>query len=154
MQNPYRQYQKTSITTASKEKILLMLYEGAMRFTRQARKALEEGRIADKGRFISRATAILSELMATLDFKVGGKLATDLESLYIFMIDKLIEGNMQNDASCFSTVENLLDTLYVAWKDGIENPRPDGVPSPKFQPEEYEQYMEQQKKNKIEPPSS
>ncbi|MDD9951342.1 MAG: flagellar export chaperone FliS [Zetaproteobacteria bacterium] len=148
MQNPYRQYQKTSITTASKEKVLLMLYEGAIRFTRQARKALEEGRVADKGRFVSKATAILSELMATLDFKIGGKLASDLENLYIFMIDKLIEGNMENDGTCFDAVESLLETLYVAWKDVVENPRPDGVPSPQMQPEEYKAYMANQSKVK------
>ena len=67
MSNPYRQYQKTSITTASREKILLMLYEGAIRFTKQAISAMEDNRVADKGKYISKATAILSELMATLD---------------------------------------------------------------------------------------
>ena len=70
MSNPYRQYQKTAVTTASREKILLMLYEGAIRFIKQAKIAMNEKRIADKGKYISKATAILSELMATLDFKV------------------------------------------------------------------------------------
>ena len=46
MTNPYRQYQKTAVTTASREKILLMLYEGAIKFTRQARHAMSEGNIA------------------------------------------------------------------------------------------------------------
>ena len=141
MSNPYRQYQKTAVTTASREKILLMLYEGAIKLTRQARHAMSEGKIADKGKYISKATAILSELMATLDFKVGGKLAADLENLYIFMIDKLVEGNIQNDVDCLKSVEDLLGTLYVAWKDVIENPRADGVPSKKLQPEEYKQYV-------------
>jgi flagellar protein FliS len=141
MSNPYRQYQKTAVTTASREKVLLMLYEGAIRFTRQARDAMNEKRIADKGKYISKATAILSELMATLDFKAGGDLATDLENLYVFMIDKLIEGNIYNNPVCLENVEKLLNTLYVAWKDVIENPRPDGVPSPKLQPEEYKNYV-------------
>lgn len=147
MNNPYRQYQQTAITTASREKILLMLYEGAIRFIKQAKQALEENRIADKGKYISKATAILSELMATLDFKAGGDLAVDLENLYVFMIDKLIEGNIKNDASCLSHVQELMQTLYVAWKDVVENPREDGVPSPKLQPEEYKQYVEGQEKS-------
>jgi flagellar secretion chaperone FliS len=142
MNNPYKTYQKTQVTTASREKILLMLYEGAIRFTRLALVAMEEKKIADKGKYISKATAILSELMATLDFKSGGQLATDLENLYVFMIDKLIEGNIQNDAECLRVVENMLRTLYVAWQDVIENPRPDGVPSPKLQPEEYQKWLE------------
>jgi flagellar protein FliS len=137
MNNPYSKYQKTQVTTANKGKILLMLYEGAIRFTKQARIAIVEKKIAEKGKFISKATAILSELMATLDFKAGGKLAADLENLYIFMIDKLIEGNINNNVECLDNVENILQTLYVAWKDVVENPRPDGVPSAQLQPEEY-----------------
>ena len=119
--NPYRKYQKTQVTTASREKILLMLYEGAIRFVKQAKAAMAAGKIAEKGTYVSKATAILSELMATLDFKVGGELAADLENLYVFMIDKLIEGNIQNDPECFDNVENLLMTLYQAWKDVVEN---------------------------------
>ena len=143
MNNPYSQYQKTQVTTASREKVLLMLYEGAIRFTKQAQAALKQKKIAEKGKFISKATAILSELMATLDFKAGGQLAVDLENLYVFMIDKLIEGNIKNDPECLVAVENLLRTLYEAWKDVIENPRPDGVPSPALQPSEYQAFMAQ-----------
>ena len=78
MTNPYSQYQKTQVTTASRGKILLMLYEGAIRFTRQAHTAMGQNKVAEKGKYISKATAILSELMATLDFKSGGQLAIDL----------------------------------------------------------------------------
>lgn len=143
MANPYKNYQKTQVTTASQEKILLMLYEGAIRFVKHAKKSLEENNIPEKGKYISKTTAIISELMATLDFKVGGQLAADLENLYVFMIDKLIEGNINNDAEALVVVEDLLKTLYTAWKDVIENPRADGVPSPKLQPEEYQQFVAQ-----------
>ena len=142
MNNPYARYQRTQVTTASREKILLMLYEGAIRFVKQANAAMREKKIADKGKYISKATAILSELMATLDFKQGGQLAVDLENLYVFMIDKLIEGNINNTVECLEVVENLLKTLYTAWKDVVENPRADGVPSPKLQPEEYKKFLE------------
>jgi flagellar protein FliS len=142
MNNPYKTYQKTQVTTASREKILLMLYEGAIRFVKHAQVAMVEKKIADKGRNLSKATAILSELMATLDFKSGGQLAVDLESLYIFMIDKLIEGNINNDVECLKNVESILRTLHEGWQDVIENPRPDGVPSPKLQPEEYKKWLE------------
>lgn len=143
MSNPYSNYQKTQVITSSREKILLMLYEGAIRFTKHAHKDLLDGNIASKGKYVSKSTAIISELMATLDFEAAGELAKDLESLYVFMIDKLIEGNIKNDPECFLVVENLLRTLYEAWKDVIENPRPDGVPSKKLQPEEYKIWVEQ-----------
>ena len=141
MNNPYQKYQRTQVTTASREKILLMLYEGAIRFTKQAKSAMAEEKLSEKGRLISKATAILSELMATLDFKVGGPLAQDLENLYVFMIDKLIEGNINNDPKCLEVVEDLLRTLYSAWKDVVENPRPDGVPSKNLQPDEYKKWV-------------
>ena len=57
------------------------------------------------------------------------------------MIDKLIEGNIHNNVECLEVVERLLMTLYQAWRDVVENPRPDGVPSPRLQPEEYKEYM-------------
>lgn len=141
MSNPYSQYQKTQVTTASKERVLLMLYEGAIRFTKQASAAMKQKKIAEKSKYISKATAILSELMATLDFKAGGQLAVDLENLYVFMIDKLIDGNIKNDPESLQVVEQLLMTLYEAWKDVIENPRPDGVPSQKLQPDLYQEYL-------------
>ena len=144
MSNPYSQYQKTQVTTASREKVLLMLYEGAIRFTKQAIAAMKQGKIAEKGKYISKATAILSELMATLDFKAGGQLAMDLENLYVFMIDRLIEGNIKNDVECLVSVEQLLMTLFDAWKDVVENPRADGVPSPKLQPDEYRRFVSDQ----------
>ena len=141
MNNPYKQYQKTQVMTASREKILLMLYEGAIRFTKQAAMAMEQKKIADKGKFISKSTAILAELMATLDFKAGGQLAVDLENLYVFMIDKLIEGNINNDVECLRHVERILMTLYSAWKDVIDNPRADGVPSEKLQPDAFKAFV-------------
>ena len=55
----------------------------------------------------------ISELMATLDFKVGGDLAVELESLYVFMIDKLIEANIKNDAECLDVVEKLMRTYML-----------------------------------------
>jgi len=143
MNNPYKKYQKTQVTTASREKVLLMLYEGAIKFIKQAKAAMAAGKVGDKGTYISRSTAILSELMVTLDFKSGGQIAVDLENLYVFMIDKLIEGNINNDPECLDHVEKILMTLYQAWKDVIENPRPDGVPSASLQPDEYKKYVDE-----------
>jgi flagellar protein FliS len=133
--NPYRAYQKTQVTTAKPEKILLMLYEGAIKFTKMAITRMREKNIAEKGKFISKTLAIVSELMNTLDHEKGGQIAADLENLYMFMMDKLIEANMYNRVEDLEVVERLLTTLYGAWKDVVDNPRPDGVPSPNLQPE-------------------
>ena len=137
--NPYKAYQKTQVTTASKEKILLMLYEGCIRFIKQARLYMQEKKVADKGKMISKALAIMAELNETLDHKVGGQLAADLESLYIFMMDKLIDANIHNSIEDLDVVEKLMTTLYSAWEDVILHPRPDGMPSEKYQKDLHDQ---------------
>lgn len=133
--NPYKAYQKTQVMTAKPEKILLMLYEGAIKFTKLAAVRMREKNIAEKGKYISKTLSIISELMNTLDHEKGGQIAADLENLYMFMMDKLIEANMNNQAEELEVVERLLATLYTAWRDVVNNPRPDGVPSPALQPE-------------------
>jgi flagellar secretion chaperone FliS len=107
-------YQTTHVTTASPEKILLMLYEGAIKFTMIAKQRMVEKKIAEKGKYISKALAIIGELMNTLDHDKGGQLAADLENLYVFMMDKMIEGNIKNDVAAIECVENLLKTLFAA----------------------------------------
>jgi flagellar protein FliS len=82
--------------------------------------------------------------MNTLDHEKGGRLAADLENLYMFMMDKLIDANVRNLAEECDAVEQLLTTLYSAWKDVIENPRADGVPSKALQPELYNQWEKAQ----------
>ncbi len=130
MQNPYKQYHKTSVTTSNKGKVLLMLYEGAIKFVRQAQIKMKNKEVAEKGMLISKCTAILSELMNTLDFKVGGQLAVDLENLYIFMIDHLIEANINNDIEKLQHVEGILKTLYSAWSEAVNNPKPEEPQQP------------------------
>jgi flagellar protein FliS len=142
--NPYRAYQKTQVTTAKPEKILLMLYEGAIKFTKMAILRMREKNVGEKGKFISKTLAIISELMNTLDHEKGGQIASDLENLYMFMMDKLIEANMNNKIEDLETVERLLTTLYTAWQDVVNNPRPDGVPSPTLQPELTALYQQAQ----------
>lgn len=143
--NPYQAYQKTQVMTSRPDKVLLLLYEGAIRFTKIAAQKAREKNIPEKGKYISKALAIISELMNTLDHEKGGALASDLEGLYMFMMDKLIDANIKNSAEDCEAVEKLLTTLYSAWKDVIENPRPDGVPSKTLQPELYAQWEQAQK---------
>lgn len=145
--NPFHEYQKTQVTTAGKEKVLLMLYEGCIRFMKLAKVRMAEKKIGEKGKYISKSIDIISELMNTLDHKVGGQLSVDLENLYMFMIDKLIDANIQNKPENIDTVIDLMSNLYVAWADVINNPRPDGVPSPELQPELYAQWQAAQSAN-------
>ena len=134
-------YQSTNITTAKPEKVLLMLYEGCIKFVRIAKVKMQEKKIAEKGKNISKALGIVAELINTLDHEVGGQLSSDLENLYMFIMDKLIDSNIHNKPEDLEVAEKLLMTLYEAWRDVVNNPRPDGVPSERLQPELYAMYL-------------
>ena len=137
----FKAYQSTNVTTAKPDKVLLMLYEGCIKFLRIAKVKMQEKKVAEKGKNISKALAIIAELINTLDHEVGGQLSMDLESLYMFIMDKFIEANINNKIEEIEIAEKLLLTLYEAWGDVVNNPRPDGVPSPKLQPELYAMYL-------------
>ena len=120
MSNPYTKYKHAAVMTASREQILLMLYEGAIKFTKLALKAMEEKRIADRGTNIMRAYDIVMELQATLDHKVGGELSQQLEQLYLFMMDQYTKANIKSDAEPLKSNIKILENLYDGWKQAIE----------------------------------
>ena len=121
MKNAYQKYKNTSVQSASREKLLLMLYEGAIRFVKQAMKACDEKNIADRGMYIGRAYDIVLELNNTLDHEVGGDIARNLEQLYMFMTDQLTQANITGDKKYLEDVLKLLSTLHAGWKEAIEN---------------------------------
>ncbi|QDK44137.1 flagellar export chaperone FliS [Bdellovibrio sp. HCB185ZH] len=118
--NAYQKYKQTSVQSASKEKILLMLYEGAIKFTKLAVKAIEEKKIADRGQNIGRAFDIIMELNNTLDHKVGGDVANQLEQLYMFMMEQYTKANISGDAAPLHANLKLLNTLYDGWVQAVE----------------------------------
>lgn len=118
--NVYQKYKNTSVQSASREKILLMLYEGAIKFTKLAIKAAEEKKIADRGMNIGRAFDIIMELNNTLDHKVGGDVAVQLEQLYMFMMEQYTKANISGDPEPLKANLKLLQTLYDGWVQAVE----------------------------------
>lgn len=119
--NAYQQkYKQSSVQSASREKILLMLYEGAIKFTKLAIKAMEEKKIADRGMNIGRAFDIVMELNNTLDHKVGGEIASQLEQLYMFMMEQYTKANIHSDVKPLQANLKLLHTLYDGWVQAVE----------------------------------
>lgn len=120
MSNPYQKYKATQITSASREKLLLMMYEGAIKFTKLAIKAAEEKKIAERCENIGRAFDIVLELNNTLDHKIGGEVASRLEQLYMFMTDQYTKANISGSPDPLKTNLKLLETLYDGWKGAVE----------------------------------
>ncbi|MBL7687994.1 MAG: flagellar export chaperone FliS [Bdellovibrionaceae bacterium] len=120
MKNAYQKYKTTSIQSASREKLLLMMYEGAIKFTKLAIQAAEEKKIADRGMNIGRAYDIVMELNNTLDHKVGGDISKNLEQLYMYITDQYTQANITGNPEPLKEALKLLETLYDGWQKAVE----------------------------------
>lgn len=118
--NGYNQYQQNHIATASREQILLMLYDGAIRFAKQAKQGIIDDDMDIKGRYIGKTLAIISEFATSLDHEVGGKIAADLDALYNYIINELSKANLQNTTEPLDIVVDMLQDLRNTWAEAIE----------------------------------
>jgi flagellar protein FliS len=112
-------YRQTAVTTASKEQVLIMLYEGAIKHLKKASESCQKKDLAAKGVAVGKAHDIIMELSNSLDFKIGGDIAKNLERLYTFMIELTVQGNLANDAAKFDQARALLENLLEGWKGAV-----------------------------------
>ena len=143
--NAHQAYQTVQVTTVDRGRLLLMMYEGAIKFLKQSKAGLEANDIAKFCRFLSKAQAIIAELMNTLDFEKGGSIARDLDRLYDFMLFYLTEANLYRDGKRIVKVIGLIDTIYGAYKEIIEGQKA----SSSVAPEESQQVGEAVKRVQI-----
>ena len=96
MSNPYAQYRQTAVETATPTRLVVMLYDGAIRFLSSALPEMHARRYDAQTRLIGRAQAIIAHLRDTLDFARGGSVARDLETCYIALYDALTDANIHD----------------------------------------------------------
>lgn len=121
MVNPYiKQYQKQQIETASPERILIMLYNGAINFLKKAKIHFANGEKIEAHNNILSAEKIITEFMTTLDMELGGDLAKNLYALYDYLYNKLVEANMKNKPENLDEVLGHLEKLRDTWNTAIE----------------------------------
>jgi flagellar protein FliS len=114
--NAPQAYRESAVLTASPEQLVVMLYDGAIRFLRQAEVLSEEGAWPQAVERIGRAQAIVDELLCTLNMDAG-ELATRLESIYIFCADHLRDARLRKDPNRVRQVMRLLSELRDAWSE-------------------------------------
>jgi len=120
MNMPLKQYQQTQVSTSSPEKILLMLYDGAINFSRIAQEKAANGDKSERGKYVSKAQAIVAELMNTLDHETGGVIADRLEQLYLYIINEYVQANVNNSVSSLGNTIKILSMLRDTWAEAIE----------------------------------
>ena len=111
-----RAYQDTAVTTQSKGRLVVMLYEGAIKFLKLAINEIEAKNPEAKGKYINKAKDIINELNAVLDMEAGGEIATNLRKLYLFMNSRLSQANIKHDPQMIREVITLLEELNQSWK--------------------------------------
>lgn len=114
-------YQDNAVTTQSKGRLIVLLYDGAIKFMKLAIKELEAGNQQAKGQYINKARDIINELNAVLDLNAGGEIAVNLRKLYCFMNNRLSEANIKCDPQMIHEVIALMEELNQSWKAIVTN---------------------------------
>ena len=109
-------YQDSAVTTQSRGRLIVLLYDGAIKFLKLAIKELEANNYEAKGRYIGKALDIINELNAILDMNAGGEMASNLRKLYCFMTKHLTEANIRRDPEMIREVIKLMEELNQSWK--------------------------------------
>ena len=112
----YSQYRQMEVAASNDpKKLILMLYDGCLRFLTIAEKAMENNEIEKKGIHIGKALEIISELNACLDRKLDDEIVPFLEAMYTHMMHKLLEANLTNDPKILQHVYRLVENLRKNW---------------------------------------
>ena len=115
--NGINAYKQTNVTTADPKKLILMCYEGAISNLKIARAKYSTGDFEAKGTAIQKTYDILTLLTQSLDFEKGKTIATALNSLYSYMMRRIMEGDLQRNLEAFDEVIGMLEDLESAWKE-------------------------------------
>ncbi|MCD4832148.1 MAG: flagellar export chaperone FliS [Anaerohalosphaeraceae bacterium] len=110
-------YQEVAITSQSRGRIVVMLYEGAIKFLKLAINEIKLGNSETKGNYINKAVDIIAELNAVLDMETGGEVAVNLRKLYIFMNTHLSQANAEQSSEMIDDVIRILEELNRGWKE-------------------------------------
>lgn len=119
--NPYlKQYRQTQIDTAPKEQILLMLYDGAVRFLNQAKAGFAEKNIEKIHNNIVKVQNIITEFESTLDMKTGGEFAQNLFALYEYINNQLLLANIKKREECLDEALKHMTELRDTWRQAVK----------------------------------
>ena len=114
--NEFEAYRNTAVMTQSRGRLIVMLYDGAIKFLKLAIREMEAKNFEAKGKYLTRAQDIIFELNAVLDMESGGEIAENLRKLYMYMNSRLNDANIKMDPEIVNEVISLLSELNRSWK--------------------------------------
>ena len=115
--NGIQDYRRTSVVTADPKRLVLMCYEGTIDNLKLVKQKLIEKDYEAKSKALIKAQDIINELLCSLDFEKGGSIAKNLDSLYNYMLRRIIHADVNKDLSALNEVIGMLNELKSAWED-------------------------------------
>ncbi len=112
------EYLTNAVMTATPEKLVVLLYDGAIQSLDAAADAFDRKRRAEAGTQVSRALSIVGELRASLNLEEGKEVARDLFALYGFITNRITRGNAEKNSALVREARQVMSTLREGW-DGI-----------------------------------
>ncbi|PKL35659.1 MAG: flagellar export chaperone FliS [Spirochaetae bacterium HGW-Spirochaetae-1] len=115
--NPYNQYKETQVATANQGKLIVMLYDGAIKFLNIAIENMDSPKTFDiANNNIIKAQDIITELLISLNMKEGGEISQNLFNLYMYFKKQLLEANIKKDSEVLKPVLTMIKSLREAWE--------------------------------------
>lgn len=118
--NAYNVYKNNSVNFASKEQLLLMLLDGAVKFSKIGRQAIEDKDIKKAHENIVKTQDIFYELINSLDVQKGGQWAEGLLKIYEFIIDRLVNANIKKDITIMDEVIPIIEDVRNTWEEAYK----------------------------------
>lgn len=113
--HPYQTYQNTNVNTADQRQLIVMLYDGVIRFLRKSVVKMETGDVEGAHNYLVRSREIVSELLSTLRPEKAGEVGENLRRLYVFCFNRIVEANLYKDPAMVEEVVRILTTLRDGW---------------------------------------
>ncbi len=112
---PYTAYRNTNVQTADQRQLILMLYDGLIRFLQKAVVKIEAREIEAAHNYLVRSREIVAELLATLKPEKAGVVGENLRRLYIYAFNRIVEANLRKDPAMVQEVIRIASTLREGW---------------------------------------
>lgn len=117
--NPYKQYRQNQVNTSHPGELTLLLYQGAVRFVKQAKQAIADGNVQKAHEYIVRVQDIVQELIVTLNMEID--LAKQLMPLYDYFNRRLIEANLKKDPAILSEIQSFFEEFQQVWAQALKS---------------------------------
>lgn len=109
------EYQKQQVNGASPVQLVVMLYDGALRFMEAGKHAVVNKNLEKQNYYIQKAQRIVTELMATLDMERGGEVAKNLFALYGYVLNELVTANIEDKTEPIDRAIKVFSELRESW---------------------------------------